>query len=96
MFCLSWFTQDTQSPDCETVVLSSIKMTIYMHDLPFINFVDSMLLLCLDPVGSVSRVQRYQGLNLLFGGWDSFFMNCFFGLLHLLDTSSLHRIIDSN
>ncbi len=37
---------------------------IYMHDLQFINFVDSMLLLCLDPVGSVSRGQRYQGLNL--------------------------------
>ncbi len=78
------------------MVLRSIKMTIYMHDLQLINFVDSVLLLYLDPVGSVSRGQRYQGLHLLFGGWDSFFMNCFFGLLHLLDTSSLHRIIDSN
>ncbi len=37
---------------------------IYRHDLQFINFVDSMLLLCLDPMGSVSRGQRYQGLNL--------------------------------
>ncbi len=25
-----------------------------------------------------------------------FFLNCFFGLLHLLDTSSLHETIDSN
>ncbi len=48
---------------------------IYRHDLQFINFVDSMLLLCLDPVGSVSRGPQYQGLNLLFGGLDYFWWN---------------------
>jgi len=46
MVCLSWFTQDTQSPDWETVALSSIKRTFFFNICTIFNSSTLWILCC--------------------------------------------------